>query len=137
VSGQEPHARRALLKIPLFGRTSSFLVGPDGGAVEERHPQFDPAALLRPFQQPLPHAMVAPTVEGLRRHPPRPEMRRNSAPFRPIVMPPDNRLDGAAQVGVLRLVGRAALLDQRCQDGSLSIGQNTIATFFCHALNMG
>jgi len=37
------------------------------------------------------------------------------APFRAVLVPPDNRLDGAAEVVVLRLVGRAALLDQRCQ----------------------
>jgi hypothetical protein len=47
VSGQAPHACPAVLKIPLFGRTSGFLVGPDRGAVEERHPQLDPIALLR------------------------------------------------------------------------------------------
>jgi hypothetical protein len=137
VSGQAPHACPAALKIPLFGRTSGFLVGPDRGAVEECHPQLDPIALLRLFQQTLPHAMAAPADEGLRRHPPQPQMRRNTAPFRTVVMPPDDRLDGASQVVVLGLVGRAALLDQRCQLSSLGICQNAIASFIFHDPNIG
>jgi hypothetical protein len=137
VSGQEPHARPAVLKTPFFGRTSGFLVGPDGGAVEERHPQLDPLALLRQFQQTLPDAMAAPAVEGLCRHPPWPQMRRNAAPFRAVVVPPDDRLDGAAQVGMLGLVGRAALLDQRCQVSPLGVCQNAITSVICHGWNMG
>ena len=42
-------------------------------------------------------------------------MRRDIAPFRAVGVPPDNRLDGAAEVIVLRLVGRTALLNQRCE----------------------
>jgi len=136
VSGQALHAGPALLKIPLFGRASGLLVGPDGAAVEERHPQLDPLALLRPVQQALPNAMAAPTVEGLRRHPPWSQMRRNAAPLRAVVVPPDDRLDGAAKVGVLGLVGRAALLDQRCQLSPLSVCQNAITSFICHGLNI-
>src|SRR5690242_10571098 len=93
---------------PLFCRTSGFLVGADRGAVEERHPQLDPPALLRLFQQTLPHAMVAPADEGLRRHPPRPQMGRNAAPFGAIVVPPDDCFDGAPEVLMLRLMGWAA-----------------------------
>jgi hypothetical protein len=52
-------------------------------------------------------------------------------------MPPDDRLDGAAEVGVLRLVGRAALLDQRCQGVPLSICQNAITSCICHDPNIG
>ena len=137
MSGQAPHACPAVLKIPLFGRARGFLVGPDRGAVEERHPQLDAIALLRLFQQTLPHAMVAPADEGLRRHPPRPQMGRNAAPFRAILVPPDDRLDGAAEVVVLRLVRRAALLDQRCQFLPLRIGQNAITSFICHGPNIG
>jgi hypothetical protein len=130
------HAGRALLKIPLFGRTSGLLVGPDGAAVEERHPQLDPLALLRPVQQTLPNAMAAPAVEGLRRHPPWSQMRRNAAPFRAVGVSPDDRLDGAAEIGVLRFVGRAALLNQRCQLSPLGICQNAITSFICHGLNI-
>ena len=137
MSGQAPHACPAALKIPLFGRTSGFLVRPDRGAVEERHPQLEPLALLRLFQQTLPDAMVAPADEGLRRHPPRPQMGRNAAPFRAILVPPDDRLDGAAEVLVLGLVRRAALLDQRGQVSPLRICQNAITSFVCHGPNIG
>jgi hypothetical protein len=137
VSGQALHVYPAPLKIPLFCRTSGFLVGSDRGAVEERHPQLEPLTLLRLLQQTLPYAMVAPTDEGLRRHPPRPQMGRDTAPFRAVLMPPDDRLDGAAEVLVLRLVRRAALLDQRGQLSPLGIGQNAITSFVCHDPNIG
>ena len=75
-AGQELHAHRAVLKSPLFGRTRGFLVRPDGGAVEEGHPQLHPGAVLRFLQQTLPHTAVAPAVEGLRGHPPRSQVRR-------------------------------------------------------------
>src|SRR4051812_2479296 len=122
---------------PLFGRTRGFLVRPDRAAVEERHAQRDAVALLRQLHQTLPYAMVAPADEGLRRHPPRSQMGRNAAPFRAILMPPDDRLNGAAEVLVLRLVRRAALLDQRCQVSPLSISQNAITSLVCHGLNIG
>jgi hypothetical protein len=130
------HAGPAALKTPLFGGTSRLLMSSDGAAVEERHAQLDPLALLRPLQQTLPNAVTAPTVEGLRRHPPWSQMRRNAAPLRAVGVPPDDRLDGAAKVGVLRFVGRAALLDQRCQLSPLSVCQNAITSFICHGLNI-
>ena len=136
MSGQALHAGLAALKIPLFGRTSGLLVGPDGAAVEERHAQLDPLALLRPLQQTLPNAVTAPAVEGLCCHPPWSQMGRNAAPFRAVGVSPDDRLDGAAEVGVLGLVGRAALLDQRCQLSPLSICQNAITSFICRGLNI-
>src|SRR5690348_10730340 len=142
--GGEPAAGAAqrLTPVPLFGsvsllqRTRGFLVRPDRGAVEKRHPQFDAVALLRQFQQTLPHAMVAPADEGLRRHPPWPQMRRNAAPFRAVLVPPDDRLDGAAEVLVLGLVGRAARLDQRGHLSPLGVGQNAITSFVCHGPNI-
>src|SRR5215210_2827630 len=82
---------------PLFGRTSGLLVGPDGAAVEERHTQLNAIAVLRQLKQALPDTMMAPSVEGLCRHPPWPQMRRNGAPLRAVDMPPDDRLDGAPQ----------------------------------------
>ena len=136
MSGQELHARRAALKIPLFGRTSGFLVGSDGAAIEKRHPQLDPVALLRQFQQTVPCAMVAPAVEALCRHPPRPQMRRDTAPLRAVHMPPDHGFDGASEVVVFRLVGRAALLDQRCEVILLRVRQHAIAGFVSHASNI-
>jgi hypothetical protein len=81
--------------------------------------------------------MVAPADEGLRRHPPRPQIARNAAPLRAVLVPPDDRLDGAAEVLVLRLVRRAALLDQRRQLSPLRIRQNAITSFVCHGPNIG
>jgi hypothetical protein len=54
-----------------------------------------------------------------------------------ILVPPDDRLDGAAEVLVLGLVRRAALLNQRCQFSPLSIGQDAITSFVCHGPNIG
>jgi hypothetical protein len=54
-----------------------------------------------------------------------------------IVGPPDDRRDGAAEVGVLRLVRRATLLDQRGQLSPVSIGPNTITSFICQDPNIG
>jgi hypothetical protein len=54
-----------------------------------------------------------------------------------LVVPPDDRLDGAAAIDVLGLVGRAALLNQRCQLSPLGICQNAITSFICHDLNIG
>ena len=136
MSGQEPQVCPAALKIPLFGGSSGLLVGPDGGAVEACHPQLDPLALLRPLQQTLPNTVAAPAVESLCRHPPGSQMRGNAAPFRAGVVPPDDRLDGAAEVVMLRLVGRAALLDQRRQLSPLCICQNAITSFTRHGLNI-
>ena len=122
---------------PRLCRTRGFLVGADRAAVEERHPQLEPRARLRLFQQTLPRAMVAPADEGLRRHPPRSQMGRNAAPFRAIFVPPDDRLNAAAEVLVLGLVRRAALLDQRGQSSPLRICQNAITSFICHGPNIG
>src|SRR5215213_969475 len=77
---------------------------PNGGAVEESHAQLNPIAILRPLQQTLPYAAVAPAIERLCGHPPRPQMGRNTAPFRTVRMPPDDRLDGASQINALGLV---------------------------------
>src|SRR5829696_5869104 len=76
----------------------AFLVRADVGAVQERHAECDPARLSG-LEQALPYPEVAPTIEGLRRHPPRPELRWDAAPLRPVVVPPDDRLDRATQVG--------------------------------------
>ena len=54
-----------------------------------------------------------------------------------ILVPPEDRLDGAAEVVVLGLVRRAALLDQRCQLSPLRSRQNAITSFICHGPNIG
>jgi hypothetical protein len=113
------------------------VVRPDAGAVEERHPGLDPAAPLRRLQQPLPGAQARPAAEGLRRHPPRAQFGRDLAPFRAVVVPPDDRLDGAAQVVMVGLVRRAARLDQRREHLPLRVRQHTQPISICHAQQMG
>ena len=54
-------------------------------------------ALLGSFEKPFPDAQLAPADEGLRRPPPGNQIGRHAAPFRTILMPPDNRLDRLAQ----------------------------------------
>ena len=64
-------------------------------------------------------------------------MGRNAAPFRAIFVPPDDRLNAAAEILVLGLVWWAALLDQRGQLSPLGIGQNAITSFVYHGPNIG
>src|SRR5215213_4995195 len=136
-NGQALHARRAVLPFPLFGRTCGLVVGSDTGAVEERHAGLDAAPPLRRLQQSLPDAQPRPAAEGLRRHPPRAQFRRDLAPLRPVVVPPDDRLDRAAQVVMLRLVWRTARLDQRCKHLPLLIRQNLRPVSIRHPDQMG
>ena len=73
----------------------------------------------------------------LRCHPPRAQFSRDLAPFRTIVVPPDDRLDRAAQVMMLRLVRRAARRNQRCKHFPLLIRQNLLPVSLCHPNQMG
>jgi hypothetical protein len=108
----------------------------DAGAVEEGHAQGD-AALLRHLQQALPDAKVAPAVEGLRRPPPRAEFGRDGAPRGAVPVPPDDRLDRAAQIVVLGLAARAHRLDQRRKPLPLRIRQDPRRVSIRHALKLG
>src|SRR5215217_6369105 len=84
-------------------------------SIRSQAPSRDPATLLRQPQHSLPGAQPRPAAEGLRRHPPRAQLGRDLAPLRATVVPPDDRLDGAAQVVRLRLVPRTARRDPRGQ----------------------
>jgi hypothetical protein len=108
----------------------------DVRAVQERHAQRD-AAPLRHLQQALPDAEMAPAVEGLRRPPPRAEFGRDGAPRGAVAVPPDDRLDRAAQVVVLRLAARAHRLDQRRQPLPLRVCQNPCRASIRHAPKLG
>src|SRR3954453_22430501 len=100
------------LRRAVSGRTRRLLVRPNVAAVQERHAERN-LARLRRREQALPDPEMAPAVEGLRCHPPRPELRRNAAPLRPVVVPPDDRLDRATQVVMRRLAAGTARLDER------------------------
>ena len=73
----------------------------------------------------------------LRRHPPRAQFGRDLAPLRAVVVPPDDRLDRAAQVVVVGLVRRAARLDQRRKHPPLPIRQNLRPVSIRHPDQMG
>jgi hypothetical protein len=52
-------------------------------------------------------------------------------------VPPDDRLDRATQVVVLRLAARTARLDERLQRRPLLVRQNNKPVSVRHAANMG
>jgi len=109
------------------------VVRPDRSAVEKCHTQFH-AAFLDPFEKPFPDTQVAPADEGLRRPPPGHQIGRHAAPFRTILMPPDNRLDRLAQGNWLRLAPWPALIDQRSQNCPLGIVQYNKSAFLSHPI---
>src|SRR3954449_5376075 len=104
----------------VSGRTRRLLVRADVAAVQERHAERDAARLSR-LEQALPNPEMAPAIEGLRCHPPRPKLRRNAAPLRPVLVPPDDRLDRATQVVMRRLAAGTARLDERLQRRPLCV----------------
>jgi hypothetical protein len=75
---------------------------------------------------------MAPADEGLRGPRPRPEIRRYAAPFRTVLVPPNNRLDRLAQVKGLRLTSRPTRLDQRFENHPLLITYNNKSAFLNH-----
>jgi hypothetical protein len=87
-------------------------VGTDVGTVQKCHAQCD-ATLLSTGQQALPHAQLGPADEGLGGHPPRPEFSRDGPPHGSILMSPDDGLDGAPEIVMLRLALWAAFFNQR------------------------
>ena len=125
--GQEPYANRVGLQIPLFGRTSGLLMCPDIAAVEEDHAQPH-ALLLHQAQQTFPDTMPAPANEALCRHPPGAVLGRDSAPLGAVLATPDDRFHRLPQVAMLRLVVRAASLDQRLQHHLLRVRQHHFAS---------
>src|SRR3569623_1751663 len=98
----------------VSGRPRRLLVRADVAAVQERHAERN-FARLRRLEQALPDPEMAPAIEGLRCHPPRPKLRRNAAPLRPVLVPPDDRLERATQVVMRRLAAGTAGLDERLQ----------------------
>jgi hypothetical protein len=111
-------------------------VGAHIGAVEEGHAEGD-AAPLDPFEQAVPDAKPRPADEGLRRLPPGPEFGRDAPPLRAVLVPPEDRLDGPAQVLVRHLAVRPNLVDQRLQRRPLRIGQDVNAWVARHPRQLG
>src|SRR3954464_3253037 len=57
---------------------------------------------------------------------------RHAAPFRAVLMPPDNRLDRLTQRNGLRLAPRPALIDQRPQHRPLLVTQDNKSALLSH-----
>src|SRR3712207_3504307 len=134
MTGRPPNS--TLFPYPPLSRSPPrLLVRAYVGAAQERHAERAPARLRR-LEQALPDPEMAPAIEGLCRPPPRPEFGWDAAPLRPIVGPPDNRLDRATQVVMLRLAAWAARLNQRLQRRPLRVGQNTKPVPVRHPPNM-
>src|SRR4051812_23004887 len=92
-----------------------------------------PRRVPGPVQGAVPRRpQVAPTDEGLRRPPPGHQIGRHAAPFRAVLMPPDNRLDCLTQGDWLRLATGSALIDQRLQNRPLIIIQDNSSALLSH-----
>src|SRR5215212_5693094 len=122
-TGPALHSGPAPLKSPLSSGTGCFLVGPDAGAVQKGHPELDPT-LLGEEQQALPDTQVGPAEEGLSRPRPGTKLRRDGAPLGPVLMPPDDRQERAAQILWCGLALGPARLDQRLQVHPCSVRQH-------------
>jgi hypothetical protein len=85
----------------------SLLMRADAGAVEERHPELPPDMLSKP-QQAFPDTKASPTDEGLRGARPGTKLSRDGAPLGPVLMPPEDGRDRAAQILRRRLAPRPA-----------------------------
>src|SRR3954451_22974796 len=113
-TGPGLHDDPAPPKSPLSSGAGRFLMRPDAGAVQKRHPELDPA-LLGEEQQALPHAQARPAEDGLSRPRPGTKLSRDGAPLGPVLMPPDDRRERAAQILWCGLALGPARLDQRLQ----------------------
>jgi hypothetical protein len=80
------------------------------------------------LQQVPPYAKAGPPIEGLCRHPPRPQLNWDVAPPCLVLMPPNDRFDRTAQVVMVGFVGRPALFEQRGPNRPLRIRQNRYVT---------
>src|SRR5690348_1666297 len=92
--------------------TRRLVVSPDVGAVEEAHAQRK-VVLLDEIEQAFPNTLLRPANEKLRCQPPRTQFSRDAAPFRAVLVPPENRRDGPPQFLRRRLAARPNLFDQR------------------------
>src|SRR3954471_16104891 len=122
-TGPGLHDDPAPPKSPLSSGTSRFLMRPDAGAVQKRHPKLDPA-LLAEEKQLLPHAQARPADEGLCRSRPGTQFSRDGPPLGSVLMPPDDGRERATEILGRGLALGAARLDQRLQPHPLCIRQH-------------
>src|SRR4051794_32738403 len=122
-SGPAPHAHLGPCCWPPFFRARRLVVSPDAGAVQKRPPELD-AALLGQEQQPLPDTQARPADEGLSRSRPGSQLSRDGAPLGPVLMPPDDRRDGATHILWCGLALGPARLNQRLQSYPLRVREH-------------
>src|SRR4051795_11526178 len=122
-TGPGLHDDPAPPESPLSSGAGRFLVRPDAGAVQKRHPELDPARLGEE-QQALPDTQAGPAEEDLGRPRPRPQLSRNGAPLGSILMPPDDRRQRAPQILRLRLTLGPTRLNQRLQAHPVRVRQH-------------
>src|SRR3954464_15949593 len=122
-TGPGLHDDPAPPKSPLSSGAGRFLMRPDAGAVQKRHPELDPA-LLGEEQQALPDTQAGPAEEGLGRPRPRPQVSRNGPPLGSILIPTRDRRQRAPQILRLRLTLGPTQQDQRLQAHPVRVRQN-------------
>src|SRR3954453_5562365 len=122
-TGPGLHDDPAPPKSPLSSGAGRFLMRPDAGAVQKRHPELDPA-LLGEEQQALPDTQARPAEGGLGRPRPRPQLSRNGPPLGSILMPPDDRRQRAPQILRLRRTLGPTRLNQRLQAQPVRVRQH-------------
>src|SRR3954467_15675884 len=96
-TGPGLHDDPAPPRSPLSSGTGRFLMRPDAGAVQKRHPELDPARLGE-TQQALPHAQVGPANEGLSRPRPGTQVSGHGAPLGAVLVPPEDGRERAPQI---------------------------------------
>src|SRR5215210_4517528 len=114
------HAGPAQLETPFSGGPGRFLMRPDAGAVEKRHPELN-VALLDQGQKLLPDAQPRPADEGLSGTGPGTQFSRDGAPLRSVLMPPEDGRDRATEILGRGLALETARLDQRLQRRPLRV----------------
>ena len=119
-----------------FFRARRLVVSPDVGAIDEAHAKRD-VVLLDEIEQAFPDALLRPANEQLRGQPPGPQLGRDAAPLRAVLMPPENRRDRPPQLFGRRLPAWPDLLDQRLPNRPRRVRQNLTSIPICHAPNIG
>ncbi len=90
-SGQALHDGRAPLLSPPFARSSRLGLSADVRSIQIGQAQLHALLVLGQGQELLPDAKPGPADEGLGRHPPGPELRRDRPPFCAVLMTPEDR----------------------------------------------
>src|SRR4051794_39406140 len=122
-------AAQGFTAVPLSGRAplsscpGRFLVRPNAGAIEKRHPELN-ATVLDQRQKLLPDTQTRPADEGLGGSPPRAEISGDGPPLGSVLMPPENGRDREPQVLWRGLALGPARLDEWLKLGPLRVRQH-------------